>query len=57
MDKASTLQELIANGQITVFRRSTSWEKAFDLYNKEHKTSLRPSCGSCFRMVSDWLKK
>jgi hypothetical protein len=56
MDKAQLLAELTANGNISVLRRSPSWEKAFDVYNKLHGTNLRPSCGTCFRTVLQWLR-
>lgn len=56
MSKSEVLQELRNNGQIEKFSRTPSWEKAFDLYNAEKKTKLRPSCGSCFREVKAWLQ-
>lgn len=56
MDKATILSELTKSGEITIFRRSASWEKAFKLYNEAHNTHKSPSCGSCFREVSKWLQ-
>lgn len=56
MDKASILSELTKSGEISVFRRSTTWEKAFKLYNDTNKSSKSPSCGSCFRDVLAWLR-
>ncbi len=56
MSKAEILAELTTNGQISVFRRSPSWEKAFDLYNKQNNTHKNPNCGSCFRDVLAWLR-
>lgn len=56
MDKKTILNELTTTGQITVFRRTPLWETAFNLYNTGHTPKLRPSCGSCFRTVLDWLK-
>lgn len=56
MGKVEILAELTANGQITIFRRSPSWEKAFDLYNKVHSSRKNPNCGSCFRDVLAWLR-
>ncbi len=56
MSKSEILAELTANGQISVFRRSPSWEKAFELYNKQNNTRRNLNCGSCFRDVLAWLK-
>jgi len=56
MSKQEILAELTANGQVSVFRRSPSWEKAFELYNKVHGVRKNPSCGSCFREVLAWLR-
>jgi hypothetical protein len=57
MDKATILAELTKSGEITVFRRSPMWEKAFDAYNLVHPNDKKsPSCGHCFRAVSAWLK-
>lgn len=57
MDKQTILNELTANGQISVFRRSPSWEKAFNLY--QQKTGHRKSmdCGTCFRDILSWLRQ
>lgn len=57
MDKASILAELRANGQIDVFRRSPSWEKAFNLYKSVNGGHKNMNCGSCFKDVKDWLLK
>lgn len=56
MDKATILAELKANGNIAKNTRTSTWEKAFDLYNKSVNDNLRPSCGSCFRKVLKWLQ-
>jgi hypothetical protein len=56
MGKAEILAELTANGQVSVFRRSFSWEKAFELYNKENKAHKNMNCGTCFRDVLTWLR-
>ena len=54
--KGQILAELIANGNISVFRRSPSWEKAFKLYNDTNKTHKNMNCGTCFRDVLAWLR-
>lgn len=56
MDKASILAELTKSGEISVFRRSPTWEKAFELYNKTTGERLSPNCSSCFKKVSAWLR-
>ena len=56
MSKSDILDELRANGQISVFRRSPSWEKAFKLYNEIHKTHRNMNCGTCFKDVEKWLR-
>lgn len=56
MTKAELLQALIASGEINVFRRSPTWEKAFDLHNKTTGKHKSPNCGSCFRDVKVWLE-
>lgn len=56
MSKAEILADLTKSGEISVFRRSPTWEKAFKLYNDTNKTHKNPSCGSCFRDVLAWLK-
>jgi hypothetical protein len=56
MDKSSILSELTKSGEVSIFRRSPTWEKAFKLYNDTHKTNKNPSCGSCFREVLAWLR-
>lgn len=56
MDKTTILAELTNSGEISVFRRSPTWEKAFKLYNDTHKTHKNPNCGSCFRDVLAWLR-
>ena len=57
MSKAEILSALTASGEVSVFRRTLTWEKAFELYNTANKTSKRPSCGSCFRDVLSWLRQ
>lgn len=56
MDKASILSELTKTGEVSVFRRSDNWEKAFKLYNSVHNTHKTMNCGSCFRDVLAWLR-
>lgn len=56
MDKTTILAELTNSGEISVFRRSPTWEKAFKLYNDTHKTHKNANCGSCFRDVLAWLR-
>lgn len=56
MDKASILNELTKSGEISVFRRSNTWEKAFKLYNDTTKSHKNMNCGSCFREVLAWLR-
>lgn len=56
MDKASILAELTKSGEISVFRRSPTWEKAFKLYNDTMKSHKNMNCGSCFRDVLAWLR-
>lgn len=56
MTKAEALSALEASGDITKHSRTPNWEKAFELYNKATGQNLRPSCGSCFRSVTAWLR-
>lgn len=56
MGKAEILNALNASGEISVFRRSPNWEKAFKLYNDTHSTRRNLNCGSCYRDVLAWLK-
>ncbi len=56
MDKASILSELTKTGEVSVFRRSDNWEKAFKLYNDTTKSHKNMNCGSCFRDVLAWLR-
>lgn len=57
MTKQEILSELKTNGQISVFRRSPSWEKAFKLYNDTTKGHKNMNCGSCYREVLSWLQQ
>jgi hypothetical protein len=57
MGKTEILAELRANGEIDVFRRSPSWQKAFDLYKKEVGGHKSLNCGSCYKDVKEWLMK
>lgn len=56
MDKASILNELTKSGEVLIFRRSPTWEKAFKLYNDTNKSHKNMNCGSCFREVLAWLR-
>lgn len=56
MTKAEALAALNASGEIGRFSRTPTWEKAFELYNQATGQNLQPSCGSCFRTVTAWLK-
>lgn len=56
MDKASILSALNSSGEVSNFRRSPNWEKAFKLYNDTHSSHKNMNCGSCFRDVLAWLK-
>lgn len=58
MEKAQILAELTANGQVSSFRSTPSWQKAFDAYNAAHPSNRkRMGCGSCYRDVLAWLKQ
>lgn len=57
MDKGTILAELKKNGNISVFQRTPTWEKAFDLYNAQNRGKLKPNCSLCFRKVKTWLEK
>jgi hypothetical protein len=57
MTKQEILAELTKSGEILNFRRTPTWEKAFEAYNKANPNDRKnPSCGHCFRAVSAWLK-
>ena len=55
MTKAELLQALIASGEDKVFRRSPTWEKAFDLHNKTTGRHKSMNCGTCYKDVLAWL--
>lgn len=56
MTKAEILAELKRSGEISLFRRSPTWEKAFELHNKTTGQHKKMSCGSCYRDVIAWLQ-
>lgn len=56
MTKQDILSELTKTGEVSVFRRSDNWEKAFKLYNDTTKSHKNMNCGSCFRDVLAWLR-
>lgn len=57
MSKAEILAELTANGNIARFSRTLTWEKAFDLHNKQPgNKQLNMRCSSCYRDVLAWLR-
>jgi hypothetical protein len=35
--------------------RDVAWLKAFELYQKETKRRLSPSCGSCYNTLRTWM--
>lgn len=56
MSKTELLAELTANGNVGTFRRTPSWEKAFNFYNLTNHPKLQPNCTTCFRKVLGWLR-
>ena len=57
MNKTEILADLTKSGEVSVFRRSPTWEKAFKLYNDTNKGHKNMNCGSCFREVLSWLRQ
>lgn len=56
MTKTEILGALTASGEVSVFRRSANWEKAFDLHNKTTGKHKNMNCGTCFKDVLAWLR-
>lgn len=56
MSKQEILNALNASGEVSNFRRTANWEKAFEMYNTAHGSRRSMNCGSCYRDVLQWLK-
>lgn len=56
MTKQEILTELTNSGQISAFRRSSVWDKAFNLYNANSKPKLSQGCTTCYKKVLAWLR-
>lgn len=58
MTKAEILSELKANGNVSKFQQTPSWDKAFKLYNDANPNDRKNMrCGSCYRSVLKWLEQ
>lgn len=55
MTKPEIAAALKSAGQFDSSRKTPLWETAFNLYNTETGSRLRPSCGGCFNKVRRWL--
>lgn len=56
--KQEILKELETTGNISVFRESPAWRKAFEAYKVANPGSHKHfGCGSCYRDVLSWLRK
>lgn len=56
MTKQEILAELTNSGQVSAFRRSPGWDKAFNEYNAVNKPKLSQGCTSCYKKVLAWLR-
>ena len=57
MTKQEILKELAENGLMNKYDQSSTWKKAFDLYNNHHSEKLHPGgCSMCYRTVLKWLQ-
>ena len=57
MDKQEIKNRLEQSGLINRYRNEKLWQLAFDAYNKEQGTKLKPNCGVCFTKVKEWLNR
>lgn len=58
MDKQEIRNRLEQSGLINRFKGDQKlWQLAFDWYNKETESKLKPNCGVCFKKVKEWLNK
>ena len=57
LTKEQIKEALVSTGRIHRFTSDNLWLQAFKIYNLEKKSSLKPSCGSCFQRVKEWLLK
>jgi len=55
MTKEEVKQKLIDTGLINRFRNDHTWIQAFNLYNSTKGANLKPSCGTCFKKVKEWI--
>lgn len=57
MSKEVIKNKLIETGLINRFKNHVLWVQAFNLYNAEKGANLKPTCGTCFKKVKEWLIK
>jgi len=58
LDKEEIKIRLHQSGLINRFKTDeVLWHKAFNLYNSVTGNKLKPNCGSCFKVVKEWLMK
>jgi len=55
MTKEEVKNNLISSGLINRFKVSYWWSQAFNLYNSHKGSNLKPTCGTCFKKVKEWL--
>lgn len=57
LTKEEIKKALVDSGKIHRFTSDNLWLQAFKSYNTENKSSLKPSCGTCFQRVKEWILK
>ena len=57
MTKEEIKTKLLTTGLINRFKLDPTWVEAFLMYNEEKKAKLKPSCGSCFKKVKEWIMR
>jgi hypothetical protein len=55
MTKEEVKKRLIESGLINRFKQAPLWNMAFNLYNSTKGESLKPTCGTCFKKVKEWI--
>jgi hypothetical protein len=55
MTKEEVKNRLIESGLINRFKNHPLWVQAFNLYNSHKDANLKPTCGTCFKKVKEWL--
>lgn len=57
LSKEEIKTALVNTGSINRFRSDNLWGQAFQMYNSERKENLKPTCGTCFKKVKEWILK